>query len=582
MELFINDQSVKLGDSIPAITKKSIDIENPTARFVDISNTFQLPDCVETREILESPQIIASNNRSHDKKYNAVLADFFPIFRGHGFLELSNRNTLNFQLVDESKDIFKALDTKLTSINWDDLDTELTQTAIDALRVLDFNTLWFWGKLCLHEDALRINTDQTTGDSRCKYSRPSLLIDGLLKRIVELNGYAYIPTGNNLAISCFHEYFYFTSYQKHLNSTYIVAGSSVISGLNSYDFKHADVTTGASTINIGSKKSRFRIRGTFDSDSNMRFVITATDNVDPTKVSISEFNIIEGVQTVDFTSSEFYSVNGMTINIDIIGTGSVDIDALLYTILSDRDFDLSYNPFLGYKIKAYDNLPDITYLDLFKINCIVYNKYQLVDTFNKIFTYESLANLNKINCKDWSNKFIIGSENVGNNYKNLSQKNWLQFKNDLTVNQKLGWSYFLTDNESLEKEGPYIDLPFGASIDVNINSNLISQVKIYTDTERQIVQAISPRIFEINGDKLQFAPINWENLSLNYYYNIFNSLYRIRVIDCQVNINKLDVLTWKPKQLVYIDYFKTTFIVLEISNFIPGRKTKVKLLSYGR
>jgi hypothetical protein len=40
MELIINGEIIELGDSSPAITKKSIDIDNPSSRFVDYTNKF--------------------------------------------------------------------------------------------------------------------------------------------------------------------------------------------------------------------------------------------------------------------------------------------------------------------------------------------------------------------------------------------------------------------------------------------------------------------------------------------------------------------------------------------------------------
>ena len=216
MELTINGIPVKLGDSLPAITKKSIDINNPTARFIDISNSFKLPDTNETRKIFDSPQAVGSDNRSHDQAYNATLSDIFKLFSGKGFLTSSAKNNLNFQIVDSSRDIFKALEIKLRDISWDDKDTILTTTAIDALDAVDINTCWFWGKCCLHENALKINTDQTTGDDRCKYSRPSFYLQGLLNRAIAGAGYTLTAPTPGLAISACHNDFFFTSYQKSI------------------------------------------------------------------------------------------------------------------------------------------------------------------------------------------------------------------------------------------------------------------------------------------------------------------------------------------------------------------------------
>jgi len=193
-----------------------------------------------------------------------------------------------------------------------------------------------------------------------------------------------------------------------------------------------------------------------------------------------------------------------------------------------------------------------------------------------------MANLNKLNTLDWSDKFIRETETLSNELSGLGKKNMLKYENDTTVDSRLGWSYFETNNESLQDEVDYIALPFSASNDVVIDGNQVAQVSVYNNNGRITDREINKRIFAINGDKLQFTGINWANVAGTYYANYFRSLSRVRVVNCEMNLSKLDVLTWNEKKLIYVEYFKSTFIVLEINNFIPGRVTKVKLLNYGR
>jgi hypothetical protein len=199
-----------------------------------------------------------------------------------------------------------------------------------------------------------------------------------------------------------------------------------------------------------------------------------------------------------------------------------------------------------------------------------------------VLSFGSLATLNKNNSVDWSEKFSKGSETITAQYSGLFQKNWLKYENDLTVTPQLGWDFFNTDNESLQKEGDYIALKFGASNDVLIGSNTVAHIPVYSDTTRLVVPEITMRLFQVVTDKLQFGPLDWVNLSANYYSDWLKSLNRVRQIEGEFNLHEVDVLKWHPKQLVYVDYFKTTFIVLAISDFIPGRLTKVTLLNYGR
>jgi hypothetical protein len=582
MELYINGTKAELGDSEPAITKKSIDIENPSARFVDITNSFNLPDTQINREIFDCPQGIGTNNRSFDKFYNAVLNDTFQLFKGKGFLNSMTPDKLNFQIVDEAKDLFTLINKKLTEISWDDKDTALTQAQINALDAVDINTCWFWGKACYHKQAFIINTDQTTGDDRCKYSRPSFYVQGLLNRAISQAGYTLTSPLPDLAFSSNHKQFFFTSYQKTFNQTFNPAGTLAITDFTSNDFSHADVTLTTSTIEE-LHKTKIRIRGNVVTSAAIKLLVHAVD-ASTTKVTDNEFTLPTN-GSFDFTTSEIYNdATGMTIDFSLIGTGSVVFtDTLLYTLIEESTEDLSTNVWLDYKIKAYDNLPDnLTYLDLLKLICVVSNKYPIVDSYNKAISFGSLANLNKNNSVDWSDKFVQQSESVTSKFSGIFQKNYLRYENDITVPFTQGESFFETDNESLASEGDYIKLAFGASTDCVIDSNTIVHVPIYDDTGRIADIDLNIRLLGVSGSCLQFALVDWSYLKETYFSNWFNSLYRIRVIQGEVNLNKLDVLSWTAKQLAHIDYFKTTFIVLEISNFIPGKLTKVKLLAYGR
>jgi hypothetical protein len=586
MEIIIDGQVAELGNSSPAITKKSIDINNPSARFIDFTNKFSLPDTVKNRTIFNSPKAVGSNNRSYDRLYNIVIQDVFKIFKGKGYLDSGSYNTYELQCVDDSKELFNALETKLNTISWDDKDTALSTTEIDALDTADPNNCWFWGKLCLHEKAIRDNTDQISGggDARCKYSRPSFNVEAFLKKAIELQGYTYTGNEIQLAFSGWHSDFFFTSYQKtYVAASFVPAGTLALTGLDTNDFEHSDITAYSAYIDIDILKAKFRFRGTIISDATIDFIIRGTDKVDATKITESKITLTAGETIIDFSTSDFQSDNGINIEIILLGSGSVTIDGLLYSLHSEKEnILLSSNPFLGYKIKAYDNLPDLTFKDLYYLISVIGNQYHSIDVFSKNFSWIGLGKLNKMDSVDWSDKFIIDSENITSKYSGLFQKNILRYQNDQTVNVNLGRTFFETDNESMTAEGDYIALKFGASYDVKINNNVIGHANIYNDDARITLYDINPRIFSINADKLQFFSIDWNNLKTQYYQNYFNSLYRIRAVDAEFNLNKLDVLSWQLKQLVYIDYFKTTFIVLEINNFIPGRKTKVKLLAYGK
>ncbi len=583
MEVKVNGQLIELGDSMPAITKKSIDVNNPTSRFVDFTNKFVLPDTVKNRNIFENPNAVGTNNRSFEKIYDVSIFDVFEIFQGKGRLTSSKKNTFDLQVIDNSKDLFNALNAKLNTVNWDDKDTILTQAAIDAQDEYDVDNCWIWGKMCCHVRPTIINTDQTTGDDRTKYSRPQFNVNALLKKALAAQGYTFIEPDERLAISSNHKQFYFTDYQKSFsNVNFSVTGSQQITDWDTYDFKEASVTAVSASVK-GLSKHSYRVRGTFTASEGMYLQLYSIDQTGTKPI----YNTIQLPESgfLDYTTSLIYDgVTGMTTTFTIIGTGSVTFeDVLVYKVVDEKEEDLSTNHFLNHYIKAYDNLPsEMTYIDLYKLICVLFNKYPIVDTYNKVFSFGSLSNLSKLNSVDWSNKFVIGSEQISNDYSGLFQKNIIRWTNDETLQYSHAESYFTTDNESLKAEGDYLVIPYSSSIDVIVNSNTIAHAEIYNDTTRITDHEIGQRVFLIEGTRLTFDNLHADEMIEYYYKRWFDSLNRVRLITCEANLSKLDVIKWNEKQLVYIDYFKTTFIVLEISNFIPGRLTKIKLLAYGR
>lgn len=582
MEVRINGIAADLGGSFPAITRKSINPNNISIRHIDITNKFKLPDTNINRQIFDSPAGVGTNNRSFDKLYNVTITDTFEIFSGKGFLSDSDSDTFSFQVVDKSKDLFTALDVPLNSIDWSDLYTDLSQTSINTLDSASEDHCLFWGKACYHNDPLKINTDLTTGDGRCKYSRPSLYVHGLLKRAIELQGYTYTANDVDLAIGMNNEKFYFTSYQKTMSATYNPSGTLAMTLLSTADFEHGDLTTTSTTIAIGTKKTMFRVRGSVESDAIIYMIIRAIDDVDSSKISESKFTIPIGTNDIDFYTSEFQSDDGITIDIRFEGTGELTFTAELYTNLEENEEDLSTNPWLDYRILIHDNLPDITYHSLLKLICVIGNCFPSINNREKAFAFGSFSGMNKMNSVDWSNKFIQRSEKINPDFSSLCQCNYLKYENDETISASVGLGSFSTDNESLDGEGDYITIQYSASKEVTIDSNDIVHINLYNNTGRIPDQSVSMRLFWVNSDKLQFNQLQWTALAANYYSALFDSLYRVRAISCEMNLSKLDVLSWSENKLVYIDYFKSTFIVLEINNFIPGRSTSVQLLNYGR
>lgn len=588
MRLEINGIEADLGGNKIAISRKTIDIDNPFDRFVDITNQFILPFSQVNNDIFDSGKAVGSTNLSFEKLYTAKVIDQFFLFNGIGYLNSITPQGYKFQILEKGKSLFNALKTKLNTVNWDDKDILLTEADLNTLSTKDIDNCWVWPVICNHRKKIQANTALTTGDNRVKFSRPSFYLPALLKRIIEQNEYTWNYSSDELsqylAFSSNHEDFLFTSYQKTIDETFIVSTQEQIDDLTTNDFAHADITVTATKIDIGTSTTRFRFRGNITSDGIYKLVIEATDKVSA-DVERQEFYIDSETTYIDFTTNDFQSDDGIEVEFFIEGTGTIEFDnVLLYSLLSENEVeDFTTNPFLGYKIKAYDNLPDIEYTTLYKTICVLTNSIPIINSFDKTITFMSLSDMQKFNSLDWSEKFIRQTEDITGTYENLAKTNYLKYNNDQTVDRTLGRSEFQVNSDILADETDYIEMNFGASYEVSIASSLIADLEVYEDTGRIPDKTWNIRLFYLNGTSPilgQFSQISWSILKENYYKKWFDSLYRIRIINCEMNLNKLDVLGWDLLQVIYIDYFKSYFIIISINKFIPGQTVNVEFLKF--
>lgn len=574
MELEVNGIKADLGNATPAITRKSFDIENPQDRFIDITNRFVLPYTPVNNEIFNSPLAVNSSNDSFDKFYTVKYIDQFIIFNGYGILTGGNRRKgYELQIIDKSTDVFAYLDALLTAKLWDDYDIYLTTTSRNTVDNESIDHPIVWPHICYHKKKISSKTSLTD----LKYSRPCIYLPGLLNLRLSDIGYSFTST-KKLALTLNHENFFFTSYQKIITGT--VNDGNNFSNLNVDDFS-TYVTVGSTTIDVLGLQSKFRLRGTIEASADLVITISAYDSVAGT-TEVQKFNISSEDTEIDIETGELQSENNTLSYSFAVSGGDLTMTACyLYSLHPEKDVtNLDTNPFSGFLIKVQDNLPDITFKDIYKTMCISENSTHIIDTLDRIFELRSFANINKLNSLDWSDRFIQETDDISGTFSNLAKKNWLRYDNDETVPKYLGRSYFEVNNDTLQDEKDYIVFPFSASEQTEISGNEIVSINMYEDTMRISDQTINIRLIEVDSGYSSFSNLDWNNLKLEFE-GLFNSLYRIRAINCKMSLNKLDVLGWDLVQLVYIDYYSAYFIVNEISDFVSNTLTDVKLLKYG-
>ena len=563
MRLEVNGYNVDLGNTIISISRAAIDVNNLSVKKIDFTNRFNLPKTQNNNQIFGSPYLVNSDNDNLDRTFPAKLIDQFFLFNGKGFLkELSNK--FKFQLAEKSKEFFNALNENINKLDFESDDFTYNTTSYNNLKLVS-SSIWVWSVISQHEDKLLAKTLFETGDAKLKFTRPLFSFKTILEKIFDSQQWSLNYDEeliDCLAITSNAKHFFVTSYQKTLNGLIVVSGSQNLTGLDTYDFSN-NVALTSTTIDIYNTKTAFRLRGGISANSEMKITIRSTIGSD---VVNEEFYINEETTEIDITTDEFSSDTGNnSIEILFDGVGPITFEnLLLYTIIEEAELgNFDDNNLLDYRVKVYDNLPDIRQIDIFKDAVLIVNGIIKPDSLNKSITIQSLKYLSKLNSYDWSAKFDKGSGILSAQFENYAKTNYLIYDNDDTIDPIIGKSFFQVDNDSLKDTYNAIELRYSASREVTINNYIMADMNIYSDTER--LNELNNRLLYVYNDPTntftiaRFNQIDWRNLKENYFSDFFSSLYRARILTGKMKLNKLDVLGFDFLKLIYIDDYKSYF-----------------------
>ena len=607
MKITLDGREVDLGNSVVALTKQVYNLSNLNDRNIAFSNQITLPRTQQNIDIFDHPCFISSTARQYEKYYEAHIIDNTFLFDGVGILKEAN-DEYKLQIVDKSKEYFTLLDKKINTLDFEDDDIVFSLSAYTNLKTttLAGDSVWLWSAIACHESRQAKKTIIAPNDGdKLRFSRPSFRATKIRDKLNETTGWTIEggpPNIENIILSSNAKRFYFTSYQLQLNSTFNVAlagGQFYMNTMGDYDFivNPPVEVVGQPQIEIGKLPSAattlptiFRLRGGIDIDVDFTIIFEATSS-SGTDIQFISYNVLSTDKFIDITTPIFKSTDlEYHIKINLIGDGDFTFNnALLYTLTEENDFEtFSKNPpnFVGYKVKVHDNLPDYKIIDLARLSWQAGGTFFNVDSFEQKIKQFPLSDLSKLDSIDWSDKFIQGTDVITNNLGGYTRTNELRYDNDDTVSSNLGYDTFTIDNDTLDDISVQIELPFGASNEVEIDNYNMADLAIYDDTGR--IAEINNRLFAqyedvFDGDNISFgifSPISWTNLKLGGYQDLFTSLNRVRIVTCQMNLKKLDFQSFDFTKPVYIDFFNSYFYVLKISNFIPGKSTTVTLLKF--
>ncbi len=589
MEVRINNILVDSGDSVIAITKQGFDFSDLKKRFLGRSNRISIPKTTKNSEILQAPDLINTGAGSFETLYNVSIEDQgIVLIKGVGILQESAKD-YKLQVIDGGKTLFDSMTDKLNALDLRDEDFIFNLTTHAATRVYSGNdTILIWG-----DDVQVIDDDytKTPWTGNIKYSRPHFRGDILINKILESKGWMLnldpLIELERSAVSCNHDNFYATNYEGSLDYTFI--GNIPFVFLEVFpQFVHPDVdASGFQYIGIPNIPTSLRIIGDVSATTDYILIIEV---IADGETIIDEFTISSLDTTINIQTQKYSADAGVvTIIPRLEGAGEITFsNTFIYTITEENDFgDMSGGtPYVGlmdgYLIKIYENLPNMSQLDLMRELWTVFPfNFTINQTTKELNTY-SIGELSRTNAVDWSNKFVTGSEKISLSKANIGKSTLLLYSNDDTIPETEGAALFTVDNDTLNNREEYLKSSFSASsINSSVYNEPVAKMAIYSATER--VNSLTVRVkktFDISGEPtaMGFNPINFSNLRTGKYKTIVDALQKGRAIKAQFDLNKLDVVGVDFSKTIYIDDFKSYFILANIGNYVPGKLTTCELL----
>ncbi len=581
-QLEINNIDVAIGDGKIALSKSAYPVNDWLTKAITFSQRIQLPETSQLNGMFKRPKATSVNAKKFSKYYSFKYKDNGQIiFKGTARLWAHNASgNYEVQLLDSSVELFKNMDNKLTALELDSEDFIFNSAAYTALKNLN-STLWIWSAASMHKLKV-LSKNILSGE--LAFSRPFFSVRRLLEKIFDANSWSYELGVNaelidSLIISSNASTFVFTSYEKEFNEDVVVAGSQLLD-LTSPDFIKTDSLTGSNILNLN-YTSNIRFRGYIDAPDNFILRINGTSS-GATDSLTQSFAINKGRFFYDLTSNAFETSDATyNLSFELIGTGTITLeDFRLYTLINEDDFGaMSSKVFVDFKVKTYDNIPDVTQKDLFKHALVNVAGFFTTDNLRKIINISSMVNLSRLSAIDFTDKFIEDSVKA-RPLTGYAKTNYFAYAEDDAKPVNLGRGAFEVDDETFADAMNVYSSIFAASNEVEITDDQID-LGVYDDTER--INDLSTIIgyYETVSTYTvaRFADLNGDALLENYWSGFIQAIQKGEIIEANFDLNKSDFFLFKFTNFIYLaGEFKSAFFVLNIQNYIENEQTTLILL----
>ena len=99
---------------------------------------------------------------------------------------------------------------------------------------------------------------------------------------------------------------------------------------------------------------------------------------------------------------------------------------------------------------------------------------------------------------------------------------------------------------------------------------------VYDDTER--ISELNTCLAYYENDLAKFDKLNGDNVINEYYSNYVDAIKKGVIVTADFKLSKTDFFQFNFSRMIYVKQLKSTFYVIEISNYTEDKNTTLKLL----
>lgn len=566
-ELFIDNKKVDLSPSTNInLTYKSNLLSELDKITSSYSYTIKLPKTKRNMELIEGCNIPSNNSSFAYLQHRArLLRDGIEIVRDAVVALLSVGNDIQISLTwgnvsalaDFVRQNKNLRDLKLGTMSWTIDDTEQTPSADYGKNVI-FNQ-----PVVKVKDVMTSINNESVALSIAEPTK----IEDLVIPLINMAGSEEYTEEYNISGS--------RAYTDQLSAEVVFNGNG-LSDSNSLFFSSI-FEEGFSYIQRRTSNVKFTVNGWIDyiyreRDLNVEFYLNdGFEDLQYDETFIDEdrrkhyrFNIDK---TYDTDKSVLFTV---WVPDTVKRSGVVECSM---SILSEATADIVLPEYdKPVDIDLASNMPDISQIDFLKAIMSMMGWYaEPLEDGNgiRMLPYSTITD-NKGKAVDWSDKLAnrrIEPSEIEFRISDMAQKNYFKYAEDKTVTGNYD-GYIEIDDDTLEAENDVITLPFaGTDKSTWVIGGTTESIPLYTINENDEIEintGLVPRILRLQGTKLLFDGLHWNELINKNWQAYKEIIRRPKIISEQVKLSAVDLKLVDMTIPVYFSQYGSYFAILEI------------------